>query len=262
EQQAQMRQGVEQLARDLRQIASGSEKKNERDAREAHELARALRPIQDKMETSQHIMRRGMLNLSLKLESDIEAELAQLQQRIQGLGSDGQQGSAEGEQLAEQLRQLRESLETLQQQVTQNLPSELAQRRGESSNASSPDGTGEGTPASRADMQQNLQRSRNLAQGLAQQAGGGQPWAASARAVRTQLTQKSLDEFLNQPELLAALVKPLVELERQLRMESQLSAIDKKLFSASEQDVPEQYKSMVENYYRLPTERKACREGG
>lgn len=259
EQQAQMRQGVEQLARDLRQIASGSEKKNERDAREAHELARALRPIQDKMETSQHIMRRGMLNLSLKLESDIEGELAQLQQRIQGLGSDGQQGSAEGEQLAEQLRQLRESLETLQQQVTQNLPSELAQRRGESSNASSPDGTGEGTPASRADMQQNLQRSRNLAQGLAQQAGGGQPWAASARAVRTQLTQKSLDEFLNQPELLAALVKPLVELERQLRMESQLSAIDKKLFSASEQDVPEQYKSMVENYYRLLSERKAAR---
>lgn len=261
EQQGELRRGVEQLARDLRQIASGAGEDRERAARDAHELARALRPIQDKMETSQQILKRGMLNLSLKLESDIEAELAQVQQGIQNLGGEGQRGSPGGDQVADQLRELRDSLETLQRQLAQNLPNELAQRRGESSQSAAGDGSGDGAPsASRADMQQNLQRSRDLARGLVQLGAGGQPWSGSARSIRTQLTQKSLEEFLNEPELLAGMVKPLVELERQLRMESELSQLEKKMFSASDQQVPEQYKSMVENYYRLLSERRSARE--
>lgn len=247
EQRAALRRGVDELARDLRQIASGAGTDQQREAREAHDLARALRPILDKMDTSEHIMQRGMLNLSLRIENDIERELAEVQQRIQSFGGSQQDGS-DGEQLAERVRQLRESLESLQEQIA----------RADSSAEAAP-GASPGELSSRAEMQQGLRRSRDLARDLTQMAAGGQPWGANVRSIRSELTQKKLGDFLNRPELLTSLLQPLVELERQLHVESELSKIDPKLFSASEQKIPEQYRSLVENYYRMLSERRRSR---
>jgi hypothetical protein len=263
QQQAQLREDMNQLGRDLRDIAANAGDDQQRAMQEAHDLSRALRPIQEKMDTSKQILQRGMLNLSLKIENDIEAELADLQRHIQSMGNGpgGSGGDQDSEQVAQQVRQLRESLEQLQQQVEQQQPEQLASRRGERSGAGDADAEqnsdAQDRPAGRGEMQDSLRRSRELAQGLAQLGLGGQPWAGNARSIRSQLTQQNLEEFLSRPELLEQLLTPVVELEKQLRVQAELREIDNKLYSALEDEVPEQYKALVERYYKVLSESRS-----
>ncbi len=113
------------------------------------------------------------------------------------------------------------------------------------------------SPATRQQMQETLEQSRELAQGLAEMGQGGQnAWAGSARSVRSQLTRQNVEEFMNRPELLKELLQPIIDLENQLRMQSQLNQIDNKLYSSLEEDVPEEYKNLVETYYRVLSESK------
>src|SRR5690606_33766656 len=225
----------------------------QREMQEAHDIARALRPVEEKMATSRQILQRGMLNLSLKIESDIENELSKLQRRIAAMGNGpgGPQGDQEA-QVAEQVRQLRQSLEELQQQVEQAAqPEELARRQGERSGAAEANQGSESSQSTgNGDMRRNLERSRELAEGLARLGIGGQPWSATARSIRSQLTEQKLEEFLSRPQLVQQLLEPVIELQNRLRVQSELNAIDSKLYSAIEEDVPEAYRALVQDYYR------------
>lgn len=280
QQQTERRRSLDQLGRDLREIATRADDDEQRALQEAHNITRDLRPIQEKMDTSKQILQRGMLNLSLKLEAAIETELAGLQRRIQGMGGSSD-GGQQNDQVVNQVRQLRQSLQELQRQLGQrssqsktdqsdsSQPPEqserLSLREGERSQSAQqadvaePGQSNEQGRASRKDMQQSLERSRELAGGLAQMGLGGEDWAGSARSLRSSLTQRELDAFLRRPELLQGLLTPLVELENQLRVQAELSRIDNKLYSSLEEEIPEQYKSQVETYYRVLSESKTQR---
>lgn len=265
--QSDIREGLNQLGRELRDIATRAGDDQQREMQEAHDIARQLRPIQEKMNTSKQILQRGMLNLSLKIEGDIETALADLEQRIQSMG-DGpgaRGGDRQGEAVAQQVRQLKDSLQKLQQQVQEQAgngsrpaeqPEDLAVRRGERSGAGRQQVREADLPSQRRAMEESLQRSRELAQGLAQLGLGGEVWSGTARSIRSQLSRQGLEEFLSRPELLQDLLAPVIELEKQLRVQAELNEIDNKLYSALEEDIPEEYKSLVESYYRVLSESK------
>ena len=59
---------------------------------------------------------------------------------------------------------------------------------------------------------------------------------------------------MNQPELLAAMLQPLIELENDLRARAELEQITRRLYTVSEEDIPDQYRRLVEDYYRALSE--------
>ncbi len=281
-QQAQnaQRDGLEALTKSLRELTSQAGDEQRALMESAHTLTQELRPIKEKMDTSRQILQNGMVNLSLKLESDVESALADVQQQIQGLGAaPGQNNEApDNQQLASQLRALRQAVQQLQEQVQaqsgdgeqrgqgQNeqptaQPDQLAVRRGERSAGDRP---------SRRDMQETLQRSREIAREIVQLGqqqsqqqrggtadGGAASWTGSARSVATQLTEQSLQEFLNQPALLAQLLAPIAELEEEFRVQAELGELSDKAYSDLAEDVPEKYRALVESYYRQLSESKS-----
>ena len=76
----------------------------------------------------------------------------------------------------------------------------------------------------------------------------------NARSVSEEISQQSIESFLNQPELLESILQPLVELESQLRAAAELSAVSQRLFNVSEEDIPERYRDQIEDYYRALSE--------
>ena len=76
----------------------------------------------------------------------------------------------------------------------------------------------------------------------------------NARSVSEEISQQSIESFLNQPELLESILAPLVELESRLRAAAELSAVSQRLFNVSEEDIPERYRDQIEDYYRALSE--------
>jgi hypothetical protein len=59
---------------------------------------------------------------------------------------------------------------------------------------------------------------------------------------------------MSQPELLRGLLQPMIELESDLRARAEMAQISQRLFSVSEEEIPDQYRSLVESYYRALSE--------
>lgn len=323
-QQREIKETVDDIRKNLRRIASRSntgddnEAASSRDIQQSHQLSQSLRPIQEKMETSNMILKRGMVNLSLKLENDIETELAELQREMNGLGNSSvasnREAEANGEesteQLAQQVTQLRQALQRLQQQVDQRQKNQLSdQLQGERSGAftSQPDQNqnanvqesqqqaNQNTRQSsgqitNSQLQTTLEQSRQIARDLSQrsaqmvgessqqnnqslsrsaprpgQGGGafdtqsgsrqmGNEIAGSARSIQSALSQQSVEDFLQRPELLEALLQPIIELDNRLKVQSELKKIDSLLYSSKDENIPDAYKTKVENYYRVLSE--------
>ena len=76
----------------------------------------------------------------------------------------------------------------------------------------------------------------------------------NARAIRQQLTQQGIEDFLSQPELFRGLLQPIIELEGALRAQAELDSINSKLYAADDEDIPEEYRELVEEYYRVLSE--------
>ncbi|MCG8415023.1 MAG: hypothetical protein MI746_12460, partial [Pseudomonadales bacterium] len=83
--------------------------------------------------------------------------------------------------------------------------------------------------------------------------GNSLPWG-NARSIRQQLTRQDIEDFLNQPDLFQQLLQPIIELEGALRAQAELDEINNKLFAASDEEIPEQYRELVEQYYRVLSE--------
>jgi hypothetical protein len=62
---------------------------------------------------------------------------------------------------------------------------------------------------------------------------------------------------MSQPELLRGLLQPLIELESDLRARAELAQISRRLFAVADEDIPEQYRRLVEAYYRALSENGA-----
>ena len=52
----------------------------------------------------------------------------------------------------------------------------------------------------------------------------------------------------------------IIELEATLRAQAELEKINEKLYASADEDVPDQYRSLVEQYYRVLSETNG--EGG
>jgi len=257
--QSDIKTTMNELSKILRDIATSAGDEEGRALEQSLDFSRSLRPIEEKMDTSNMILQRGMVNLSLKLETDIETELRNLQQQVRGLGTSQPDPNSNAEDVGRSVAELRESLERLQEQLQQTQqqsqqPDSSGIRQGERSGAFDQQNPGQ---VSRNELQESLNESRELARGLEQMGrGAGGAWTGSARSIRSQLTQQGLDEFLSRPELLQSMLQPLIELEKNLRVRAELNEIDSKLYSVLDEDVPDAYKTKVENYYRVLSESK------
>jgi hypothetical protein len=83
--------------------------------------------------------------------------------------------------------------------------------------------------------------------------GNNSPYG-NARSIRQQLTQQDIEDFLNQPELFKELLQPILELEGQLRAQAELDNINNKLYASVDEDIPDEYRDLVEEYYRVLSE--------
>jgi hypothetical protein len=84
----------------------------------------------------------------------------------------------------------------------------------------------------------------------------------NARSISADITQQSLEAFMNQPELLRGLLQPLLALESDLRARAELAQITRRLYAVSEEDIPDQYRRLVEAYYRALSENRSAVEAG
>ncbi|HAT25403.1 MAG TPA: hypothetical protein DCS89_00195, partial [Gammaproteobacteria bacterium] len=76
----------------------------------------------------------------------------------------------------------------------------------------------------------------------------------NARSIRQQLTQKDIEDFLSQPELFRQLLQPIIELEGALRAQAELDTINNKLYATVDEDIPDEYRGLVKEYYRVLSE--------
>ena len=83
--------------------------------------------------------------------------------------------------------------------------------------------------------------------------GNNLPWG-NARSIRQQLTQQDIEDFINQPEVVRQLLQPIIELEGALRAQAELDNINNKLYASFDEEVPEEYRDLVQEYYRVLSE--------
>jgi len=96
-----------------------------------------------------------------------------------------------------------------------------------------------------------------LGGGLIDTSGNNSPFG-NARSIRQQLTQQDIEDFLNQPELFRQLLQPILELEGQLRAQAELDNINNKLYAVMDEEIPDEYRQLVEEYYRVLSENQGA----
>lgn len=278
EAQQQQQRNLDEIEDMLRAIIARGDNEDQRLMSQAQAATRELRPIKEEMQTSNRVLRNGMVNLSVDIEQELQTPMEDLAQSLLALNP-AAAGSASDriQTAANDAEALREQIEQLQSQV------EAFSAQGEGAGQGQ---AGSGAPSVR-EMRDQLERSQQLAQQLSNQVqesqaggqpgqGGGRPQIGSsqqqgsgvqqaqaqgsssavgnARAIRQQLTQQGIEDFLNQPELFRELLQPIIELEGALRAQAELDSINNKLYATVDEDIPEEYRELVEEYYRVLSE--------
>ena len=198
------------------------------------------------------------------LREQIEA----LEQQALAFNEAGQQASG-GNGAAPSLREMREQLQrsqqlaqSLQEQLQEQARSGGQQPRGQQSGGQQSGGQQQGGQPGQAGGRggrQQIGGARGDGQerpgigGSVTTDGGNLPWG-NARSIRQQLTQQGIEDFINQPELFRQLLQPILELEGALRAQAELDNINNKLYATFDEEVPEEYRELVEEYYRVLSE--------
>ncbi|MFT4888708.1 MAG: hypothetical protein ACI8V0_002945, partial [Pseudohongiellaceae bacterium] len=279
EAQQQQQRNLDEIEDMLRAIIARGDNEDQRLMSQAQAATRELRPIKEEMQTSNRVLRNGMVNLSVDIEQELQTPMEGLAQSLLALNpASGDSVSDRIQTAANDAEALREQIEQLQNQVEEF----SAQGEGEGQDQAS-----SGSPTVR-EMREQLERSQQLAQQLSnqiqesqvgaqpgqgggrsqiggrgdpQQSGGaqeaqtaGNTALGNARMIRQQLTQQGIEDFLNQPELFRKLLQPIIELEGALRAQAELDSINNKLYATVDEDIPEEYRELVEEYYRVLSE--------
>ena len=299
EAQQQQQKDLEEIEDMLRAIIARGDNEDQRLMSQAQAASRELRPIREEMQTSNRVLRNGMVNLSVDIEQELEGSIEDFVQSLAALNpssSDSasdqvQQAASDAAQLRQQiedleqqalafneagqeaggdvpsLREMREQLEQTQQlaqQLTQQLQDQaraggnqpgqrgqLGQQRGQQGQQGEPGQQGQqgqqGQAAGGGSEQQPGSGGRVGAQGTPNNIG-------NARSIRQQLAQQDIEDFLNQPELFRQLLQPITELEGALRAQAELDNINNKLYATVDEDIPDEYRDLVEEYYRVLSE--------
>lgn len=255
--QRQQQRDIEEIEDMLRAVVTRGDSDDRSLLTQAQAATRDLKPIRDEMATSNRVLRNGMLNLAIDMEQELGDQIEVLAQSLARLDpSQTQDSEGSARQVASDAQQLRQQIESLSEQAEQ-----FNQRN--AGEASGTQGTGD-TP-SLAQMREQLESSQALAENLSQQLGqqrggttqtlrGEANAVGTARSIRQQLTRQNIEDFLAQPELLQALLQPIVELEGALRAQAELESAATQLFSADEEAIPDAYRELVEQYYRTLSE--------
>lgn len=280
EAQQQQQRDLEEIEDMLRAIIARGDNEDQRLMSQAQAATRELRPIREEMQTSNRVLRNGMVNLSVDIERELENQIEEFARSLLALNP------AQGDSISDQVQQVAQDAEALRQQI------EDLERQVLAFNAAGQQ-AGDGVPSVRQ-MRDLLQRTQQLAQQLQQQLqrqsqAGGQPGQANAqggrqiggargggddqyrpggpirtdgnnspignaRSIRQQLTQQDIEDFLNQPELFRQLLQPILELEGALRAQAELDSINNKLYATVDEEIPDKYRDLVEEYYRVLSE--------
>ncbi|MEC7605059.1 MAG: hypothetical protein VYD68_00740, partial [Pseudomonadota bacterium] len=281
--QQQQQRDLEEIEDMLRAIIARGSNEDQRLMSQAQEASRDLRPIREEMSTSSRVLRNGMVNLAVDIEEEIEDQLEELADSLAGLNP-ANQGS-ESDQLqraAEDAENLREQVESLQQQAlafnesgsqqgtqpslrdmrdqlqrSQKLAEQLQEQLRDQVSGGQ-QSTQAGQAGSRGNRQQiggarGESEQRAGMGGAVNTDGNNLPWG-NARSIRQQLTQQDIEDFINQPELFRQLLQPIIELEGALRAQAELDNINDKLYASFDEEVPEEYRDLVQEYYRVLSE--------
>ena len=162
------------------------------------------------------------------------------QQLAQQLEQGGQQAGQQGSQQAGQRGQQAQQLAQQGQQGQQGQPGQPGQQQAA--------GGGGGQLASGP-----LNSQQRFGPGGIPEEGEAALWG-NARSISSEISSQSLEAFMSQPELLRGLLQPMIELESDLRARAEMAQISQRLFSVSEEEIPDQYRSLVESYYRALSE--------
>ena len=307
--QQQQQKDLEETEAMLRAIIARGDNDDQRLMSQAQEATRDLRPIREEMQTSNRVLRNGMVNLSVDIEADLEEEIEDFAQGLAALNpSSTASPSDQLQQAARDAKSLRQQIEDLEQQAlafnenglqpsedgtpsiramrdqlerTQQLAQQLTQQLQQQAQSRGPQRGGQrqiGQQQNQQPRQQGQQGQQGQGQGQqgSQQASGGNQdqvgrggtidtsgnnsAIGNARSIRQQLTQQDIEDFLSQPELFRQLLQPILELEGALRAQAELDNINNKLYASVDEDIPDEYRDLVEEYYRVLSENQGSAE--
>ena len=255
ETQRQQQHELQTIRQMLTTLINRSSEQDQQLLLQAQAASRELRPIQQQRQTGSRVLRDGMVHLAVDIEQQITAQMADLAASLAALDASAAETSGgQMQQAATTASTLREQLEQLQQQAEDFAAAQYT--------------AAAGVPGPRA-MREQLQRARQLVQQLqhwqhrrqgrpAERVDGEQPVDSLIRnrlhTIRQQLSRQDIDGFLQQPELFARLLAPVMELETALRARAGLDQLNHRLFATTEEEIPEQYRELVEQYYRVLAE--------
>jgi hypothetical protein len=235
------------------------------------------------MQTSNRVLRNGMVNLSVDIEQELEGQIEEFAQTLSALNpANNNTPSEQIAQAARDAEDLREQVENLQQQalafgeqqtgaevpsiremrdqfensqqLAQNLQRQLQQQQSQQGGQQQGSST-QGSSGARQQIGEprDGEQQRPGLGGRVTTDGNNLPWG-NARSIRQMLTQQDIEDFLNQPELFRELLQPIIELEGALRAQAELDAINQKLYAVTEEDIPDEYRDLVQEYYRVLSE--------
>ena len=293
EAQQQQQKDLKEIEDMLRAIIARGDNEDQRLMSQAQAASRELRPLREEMQTSNRVLRNGMVNLSVDIEQELEGSIEEFAQSLAALNpATTDSASDQVQQVASDAALLRQQVEDLEQQAlafngagqesggeapslremreqleqTQQLAEQLTQQLQDQARA------GGNQPGQRGQLgQQRGQQGQGIGQQQAAGSGtssseqesgtGGRVGAqgalnniGNARSIRQQLARQDIEDFLNQPELFRQLLQPITELEGALRAQAELDNINNKLYATVDEDIPDEYRDLVEEYYRVLSE--------
>ena len=286
EAQQQQQRSLNEIEDMLRAIIARGDNDDQRLMSQAQAASRELRPIREEMQTSNRVLRNGMVNLAVDIERELEAQIEEFAQSLAALNP-AQSGSRSNQlqQVAADAASLREQIEELQQQAlafneagqqpgpgitsiremreqlarTQQLAEQLTQQlQQQAQSPGQPGQPGQQGQAGGGGRQQiggaRGNTTDRVGRGGSIDTSGNNSPIGNARSIRQQLTQKDIEDFLSQPELFRQLLQPIIELEGALRAQAELDTINNKLYATVDEDIPDEYRDLVEEYYRVLSE--------
>lgn len=289
ESQQRQQQDLEEIEDMLRAVIARGSNEDQRLLSQAQEANRELRPIQEEMQTSNRILRNGMVNLAADIEQSLEDQIEDLAQSLAALDPERsavdplRQAAGNARELREQLEELErrilsynengdepgpgmptvgEMREQLQQsrQLAQQINRQMQQQAQQGGNAQAQGGARQADrPGGRPGGARQLGGSRNGAGGEIRTDGGNLPWG-NARSVTQQITRQDIEDFLSQPDLFSALLQPVIELEGALRAQAELEQINNRLYATFEEEIPDEYRDLVQDYYRVLSEQQGSED--
>ncbi|MBF0280521.1 MAG: hypothetical protein HQM13_22180 [SAR324 cluster bacterium] len=226
-------QSIAGLSKKLRELGGAEPQSKEDQIQQAASDASALR--------------RELEDLQRQVDALRRSNQAQEQANRQAL-SQNQQGLSQSSQQGQQLQQQQGQGQAQQGQGRQGQQASQGQnQQGGQWGASQAWGNHDGNLRR---MRDNFRRARQYARGLLQPWARGERWAVDARSIHRDLSEKEVEDFLNQPDLWERLLGPVREIESDLRASSEMNQLKKKLFTVREEEIPSDYQNLVEEYYR------------